>query len=292
MTDNIHRVTFKIRHDECDAYGHLNNAHYLRYMQEAAFSASAAVGLDHADYIERDRVWLIRATSLEYLRPLTAGDRIEIETWIEGLRRATARRRYVIHKLGTDTIAGRGFSDWVFLKRSTGAPVAISPEVVQVFFPQGEAPKSPRWTTLRPPARPEEVFVTRRTVEWRDIDPMRHLNNAVYLSYAEECAIELAQAYGWCMQRWMEYGVAFVARQNQVEYLCPARMGDEIRIETWLTSIRAASGTRFYRYERAADGQTLARLNTRWVLVDLQSGQPKRLPDEFRERIAPNLAPA
>jgi acyl-CoA thioester hydrolase len=292
MTDNIHRVTFKIRHDECDAYGHLNNAHYLRYMQEAAFSASAAVGFDHADYIALDRVWLIRATSLEYLRPLTAGDRIEIKTWIEGVHGATARRRYVIQKLEADTIAGTGFSDWVFLKRRAGVPVAIDDEVVQAFFPEGSAPKSPRWPKLQLSARPEEVFTTNRTVEWRDIDPMQHLNNAVYLSYAEACAIELAQACGWPMQRWMEDGLAFVARENQAEYLHPAKMGEQIRIETWLTSLRAATGRRFYRFARAGDGKTFAHLLTRWVLVDLQTGRPKRLPAEFRERIAPNLSPA
>lgn len=37
----IHTRQFRIRHYECDAYGHLNNVNYLRYMQETAFDASA-----------------------------------------------------------------------------------------------------------------------------------------------------------------------------------------------------------------------------------------------------------
>ena len=36
--------TIDVRHDECDVYGHLNNAVYLRYMQESAFRASEDVG--------------------------------------------------------------------------------------------------------------------------------------------------------------------------------------------------------------------------------------------------------
>ena len=35
--------TYQIRFYECDTIGHLNNANYLKLMQEAAFEASAAV---------------------------------------------------------------------------------------------------------------------------------------------------------------------------------------------------------------------------------------------------------
>ena len=33
---------FRARYYECDAYGRVNNVNYLRYMQKAAFDASAA----------------------------------------------------------------------------------------------------------------------------------------------------------------------------------------------------------------------------------------------------------
>lgn len=287
-----HREAFRIRHDECDAYGHLNNAHYLRYMQEAAFAASAAAGLRPADYESLGRVWLIRATTLDYLLPLSAWDEIEVETWIEGIRGARSRRRYVFHKLDSGAVAAQGFSDWAYLNRSTGAPIPVEPEVVAAFFPEGDPPRYPRRRKLQPSSQAQDVFRWRRRVEWRDIDPMHHLNNAAYLSYAEECAIELARAYGWPFERWLEAGLAFVARQNSVEYLTPARFEDEIMIETWLLSMEGVSGIRFYRFRRASDETLLARMQTRWVLVDLQTGQPRRLPPGFRKRIAPNLAPS
>ena len=50
----VHTRNFRVRHYECDAYGHLNNANYLRYMQEAAFDASAAAGYGMLRY-EADR---------------------------------------------------------------------------------------------------------------------------------------------------------------------------------------------------------------------------------------------
>jgi acyl-CoA thioesterase FadM len=68
----IHRLD--IRYDECDVYGHLNNAVYLRYMQEAAFRASADVGLDAEAYEKMGRLWLIRGHDIEYLEPARAGE--------------------------------------------------------------------------------------------------------------------------------------------------------------------------------------------------------------------------
>ena len=45
----VHNELFKVRHYECDAYGHMNNAVYLRYMQEAGIEAAAAIGQDHEE---------------------------------------------------------------------------------------------------------------------------------------------------------------------------------------------------------------------------------------------------
>ncbi len=60
-----HTSTFRVRFYECDAFGHVNNATYLRYMQEAAFDASTAVGYSPAHYAEMNRQWLVRETDIE-----------------------------------------------------------------------------------------------------------------------------------------------------------------------------------------------------------------------------------
>ena len=64
------RRVFRVRHYECDLYGHVNNANYVRYMQEAAFDASAAVGYDEARYHAMGTMWLVHSTDIEYLNPL------------------------------------------------------------------------------------------------------------------------------------------------------------------------------------------------------------------------------
>ncbi|MBZ0277150.1 MAG: thioesterase family protein, partial [Anaerolineae bacterium] len=81
MPPLTHTTTFHVRHYECDAYGHLNNANYIRYMEEAAFEASAAAGYPKARYEGMGFIWLARETEIEYLNAVHYGDRVEVKTW-------------------------------------------------------------------------------------------------------------------------------------------------------------------------------------------------------------------
>src|SRR5512136_2963825 len=99
---------FRVRYVECDAYGHVNNANYLRYMQESAFDASAAVGYDVKRYDELGQYWLVRETEVEYVKPLKYGDEFEITTWVVDFRRVRSRRAYEFRLAGSAAIVARG----------------------------------------------------------------------------------------------------------------------------------------------------------------------------------------
>ena len=78
-----HTRTFRVRYYECDTRGHVNHTNYLRYMQEAAFDASAAAGYDLARYEAMDRFWLVRATDIEIMRSLSYADSVQVKTLYE-----------------------------------------------------------------------------------------------------------------------------------------------------------------------------------------------------------------
>src|SRR5574338_516697 len=113
---------FRVRQYECDAYGHVNHANYLRYMQEAAIDASAAVGYDEARYNAIGHVWFIRETEIEYLRPLLYGDTVVITTWVGDFRRVRSRRFYEFHHAVSGELMARASTDWVYLEPDTGRP--------------------------------------------------------------------------------------------------------------------------------------------------------------------------
>ncbi|MDW8325896.1 MAG: thioesterase family protein [Anaerolineales bacterium] len=281
---------FRVRYSELDAYGHVNNAVYLRYMQETAFDASAAVGYDLDRYRALNRIWLIHETDIEYLRPLKYGDTVAVTTWVADFGKVRSRRRYDFHCNGE--LVACAYSDWAFLDTTTGRPAPIPDELKAAFFPEGESPPTLRREPFPTPPPAPRPFTMRRRVEWRDIDAAGHVNNANYLAFAEECGYAAAQHFGWDPARMWAGGTAVIARRHRLEYHRPAVYGEELTITTWLHGFRAASGYRYYMITRAGDGALVARLNTQVVWVDRQTFKPSRFPHAMLEDFAGHISPA
>lgn len=282
--------TFQVRHYECDAYGRVNHANYLRYMQEAAYDASAAAGYSMARYGELGRRWLVRETAITYMRPLAYGDSVIVKTWIDDFRRVRSRRAYELRLAETGKLVAQAQTDWVFIDRATLRPVRVPEEIILAFYPEGVPEPGPRREPfLDAPPPPPGVFKMRRRVEWRDIDPAQHVNNAMYMAYAEECAVQDAAAQGWPMQRMMEAGFGIVARHFRIEYKQPALMDDELEVATWISDVKRATAVRHYTIKRVADMALLARARGLWVWVNLETKRPMRIPADFLAAFATNI---
>lgn len=287
----VHERTFRVRHYECDAYGHVNHANYLRYMQEAAMDASAAAGYDIARYVALGRQWFIRETDISYLRPLTYGDSVTVRTWVADFRRVRSRRAYELRHTASGALVAQAHTDWVFLDTATLRPVSVPPEMIAAFYPEGlpaEGPRREPFPAAPPP--PPGVFTLRRRVAWHDLDTAGHVNNAMYMVYLEECGVQVAEAYGWPMTRMLAAGFGIVARRYRIEYVQSAMLGDELELATWIGSVRHTSAVRHYTIARAADGAAIARAQVTWVWIDLATGRPMRVPQHFAADFAPNIA--
>jgi acyl-CoA thioester hydrolase len=284
-----HVRTFRVRHYECDAYGHVNHANYVRYMQEAAFDASAAVGYDLAHYRAMDRLWLVRETEIEYLRPLRYGDSLEIKTWVMDFRRIRSRRAYEFRRAGSSKLLASASTDWVFLELSSGRPTAIPQDMIAAFYPEGSPPAPPRDRFPDTPALPG-AFRHRRRVEWRDLDSAGHVNNATYLSYIEDCGLQAVASHGWPLARMEAEGLAIVARRHRIEYQQPALLDEELSLTTWLSDARDATFVRSTLLTRPFDGTLIARARTTHVCVNLETGKPIDIPSAFLADLAPTIA--
>ena len=177
---HTHRRNFRIRHYECDAFGHLNNANYLRYMQETAFDASAAVGYEQERYNELGHHWLIRETDIEYLKPVRYGDTVAVITWVIDFHRVRSRRAYEFTNQDSGELVAYAVTDWVYLKNGSTRPTTIPDEIINDFFPEGpptSLPPREKFPVVPPP--PPGKFEMNLRVAWQDIDSVQHVNNAV-----------------------------------------------------------------------------------------------------------------
>jgi acyl-CoA thioester hydrolase len=260
-------------------------------MQETAFDASAAAGYDTARYEVMGRMWLIRETDIIYLQPLTIGDSAIVKTWVTDFRRVRSRRAYEVRRAGSGDIVAQAHTDWVFLDSANQQPVTVPEELKQAFFPEGvpaDAPRREPFPEAPPP--PPGAFTMRRQVEWRHIDPAKHVNNAMYMAYIEDCGVQVAAAHGWPMSRMMDAGFGIVARRYRIEYKQPALMDDELEVSTWISDVKRATAVRHYTIIRATDQALLARVHVLWVWVNLASGHPMRIPAGFIDDFSANIA--
>jgi acyl-CoA thioester hydrolase len=285
--------TFRVRHYECDAYGHLNNVNYVRYMQEAALDASADVGWDMARYEEVGHQWLIRETEVEYLDALKYDERVTITTWVEDFRRVRSRRRYEFHRLDEDGTQGdmvaRASTDWVYLEMATLRPTRIPDDMILAFMPEG-APEAgaKREPFPEAPPVPEGAYVLEKRVPWRDIDSAGHVNNAAYFAYLEDVSTQVGRQFGWSMATMQERGLAMVCRKMRVVYKDSALMDDDLNITTYWSDPKRAFLTRHYTITRPRDGALLAQARGLWVCVDLERQRPTRIPNDMADAFAPN----
>jgi acyl-CoA thioester hydrolase len=286
-----HTSNFPVRFYECDAYSHVNNSNYVRYMQEAAFAASAAAGYDDNRYHEMGVIWLIRDTEVEYLKPLRYGDTASVTTWVGDFRRVRSRRMYEIHSQDGNGLLARGSTDWVLLDRDTFRPVTIPEEMKAAFFPEGPPEEAqPREPFPKAPPPPPGAVTIRRKVAWEDVDPARHVNNAKYFTYIEVAGIQASARHGVLMSDFLEQGYGSVARKTRIEYKQQLLLGEDLEITTFLAEVRTASATRYFFLRRASDQALVAQAYVIWVYIDINTGKPVRFPQEARDKLADHIA--
>jgi acyl-CoA thioester hydrolase len=127
--DHSHRVT----PDEIDGLGHVNNLHYLKWMQTAAVAHSTAQGWPAERYRRMGTAWVVRTHHVDYLQPAFAGDELIIRTWIADFRKVTSLRKYKIVRSGDGTLLACGETNWAFLGLEPYALRRIPPELSSAF---------------------------------------------------------------------------------------------------------------------------------------------------------------
>ncbi len=126
-------------------------------------------------------------------------------------------------------------------------------------------------------------YMERWRVRSYELDSNGHVNNAVYLQWAEEIATRHAEAAGYGKQWSLERGGGWVIYRSEIRYRRPALYNDEVEVRVRVELIRGARGVRRTWITRAAAGELLAEVLTEWAWVRLSDGRPVRVPRELEE---------
>lgn len=134
------KTSLRVRHYEMDAQGHVNNAVYQHYLEQAALEHVEALGFTPADYRELGGMFVMRRVSIDYLRPAFAGDTLEIATWVQEMRGVRSVRRYEIRKQGEAELLVTAEALWVWVDALTLRPKAIPDLILKAFEQPASSP--------------------------------------------------------------------------------------------------------------------------------------------------------
>jgi medium-chain acyl-[acyl-carrier-protein] hydrolase len=268
--------TFRVRWSEQDATGQVGPASFLRYLVETAYDWGEALGLGAESVETLGLFWLIRETEIHFLRPLHHNDVLDFTIWMVTWQRVRGKRCFELKLKDSGEVIAQGSQHIVCMDVRTQRPASPPEDIINNFrlddprvFPFERFPKVP-------PS--ETAFVSQRVVEWQDLDALEHVNNAIYITYAEEAvALELASR-GWTPVKLAEAHLVVATRCVHIQYLSPAVWGETLTISTHPLALSDTGGTRYVGMTRV-DGSSVCECLIDWALVDRETGMPRPLPD-------------
>ena len=122
-------------------------------------------------------------------------------------------------------------------------------------------------------------------MRFRDLDPMGHVNNAVFLSYCE-----LARTQFYLKHKFKRglHDIDFILARAEIDYVAAAEWGDEIQVAVWPSKIGKTSFTLSYEIRETTSGRVLATSSSVLVSYDYTRKRPKEIPPDFRRVLEEN----
>jgi acyl-CoA thioester hydrolase len=113
-------------------------------------------------------------------------------------------------------------------------------------------------------------------VRFGDIDSLGHVNNCRYMTYLEDARVSMF--YTDPVRAGLPRLRGLVVARHEIDYTRPLLFGpDPVRVETWVTQMRAASLR--LAYEVRDDDHVYARATSTIVAYDVEEGRTRRFTE-------------
>jgi acyl-CoA thioester hydrolase len=105
--------TFEVRYRDLDPFGHVNNAVYLTYFEQARLRLFYGLFQKETDF-----EFVVAAAHVDYLKPLFL-ETITVKIWVSEIGNTSFRLEYEIYN-AQQTLCTRGYSVQVKIEAKTG----------------------------------------------------------------------------------------------------------------------------------------------------------------------------
>lgn len=124
----------QVRPDDIDMNQHVHNSRYFDYVLAARYDQmERCYNMSMEEFIKHGLGWVVKASNIEFKRPLGLGDRIIVRTWIESMVKDGARVRFEISKKENGKISCDGYFDYTMVNLKTGRAESMPDWIVQKY---------------------------------------------------------------------------------------------------------------------------------------------------------------
>ncbi|TGL60567.1 thioesterase family protein [Leptospira sarikeiensis] len=128
---------------ERNPFGDYNPSHYWRLLEEGRWNFTAECGLTLEDLVAMDTTLFYMGGKIRYRKPLLAGRKAKVKTWIHSFDKIWSRMRQELSDSETGEILAESMDDLLVVSVSKSRPKKPGEDLLKVFakvteFPEGE----------------------------------------------------------------------------------------------------------------------------------------------------------
>ena len=130
MSSIVFEMTVPVLPGDIDEQNHVNNAVYLRWVQDVATAHWQAIASSVA---QEGIAWVVVRHEIDYKTPATLGDEIVLRTWVGKATRLTFERFTEIRRKSDRQLLSTARTLWCPINTQMGRPIRVSAEVRAQF---------------------------------------------------------------------------------------------------------------------------------------------------------------
>ena len=117
---------------DIDELGHVNNAVWVRWIQDIAVSHWEAIASAEQ---RQSYIWVVTRHEIDYRGNVGPGEMVTGETWVPEPPRGARFDRHVRFTGADGKVKVEAVTTWALLERATGRLMRVRPEVAAPFLP-------------------------------------------------------------------------------------------------------------------------------------------------------------
>lgn len=121
-----------------------------------------------------------------------------------------------------------------------------------------------------------KYFTDSFKVDQNAIDGLNHVNNVIYLDWAQKIA---EKHWSQLSNTTINNNIVWVVKRHEVDYFLPVFLNDKITLKTYIGESYGVKSERFVNVLK--NDKLVCSVKTTWILLDKATMKPVRIPSEI-----------